>query len=133
MPQLTPYRLFISHAWDHNKNYYRLIELLEQTPFFKFHNYSVPAHDPLDTKFSLKRKLTDQMKPAQVVLVLAGMYANNREWIQYEIAEAKRMSKPIIAVRPWAQKRVPLGLQQVANRVHGFNATPIVSSIRYLA
>ncbi len=133
MPQLYPYRIFISHAWAYNEEYYRLEKLLNDYSYFDYRNYSVPQHDPLETKARLKQKLTDQINPVQVVVVLAGMYAAHSEWIQYEIEEAQRLYKPIIGVRPWAQERVPQIVQNSARVIHGFNAGPIVESIRELA
>ncbi|MCX6879343.1 MAG: hypothetical protein NTW21_36895 [Verrucomicrobia bacterium] len=42
MPQLYPYRLFISHAWAYNSEYYRLEKMFKDHPHFEFRNYSVP-------------------------------------------------------------------------------------------
>ena len=100
MPQLYPYRLFISHAWGYNDEYYKLEKMLVAYPNFEFRNYSVPEHDSFDTGASLTKKLLDRMNPAQVVIVLAGMYATHSKWIQFEIDEAKRLKKPIIGVKP---------------------------------
>lgn len=133
MPQLYPYRLFISHAWSYNTEYYRLEQMLTDYPNFEFRNYSVPKHDPLETSAELAVKLLHQMNPSQVVLVLAGMYAARSDWIQFEINEAKRMGKPIIGVRPWGQERIPQSLQVAASVMHGWNIGPIVASIRALA
>ena len=133
MPQLYPYRIFISHAWDYNEKYYRLEKMLDEYPNFHFRNYSVPKHDPFETGAQLTKKLRDQMEPVQVVIVLAGMYAAHSEWIGFEIDEAVRMRKPIIGIRPWNQERVPQKVQDAATVMHGWNAAPIVESIRALA
>lgn len=100
MPQLYPHRLFISHAWAHNDEYYKFESMLKQHRNFDFRNYSVPRHDPFETGTQLAKKLLDQMNPVQVVIILAGMYAAHRDWIQFEINEAKRLKKPIVGVRP---------------------------------
>jgi hypothetical protein len=133
MPQLYPYRIFISHAWDYNDEYYKLEKNLKEYPNFDFRNYSVPKHDPFDTGAQLTKKLLDQMEPVQVVLVLAGMYATKSDWIQFEITEAQRMGKPIIGIKPWGQERVPVIIQNSAKIIHGWNYGPIVESIRKLA
>ena len=133
MPQLYPYRLFISHAWGYNDEYYKLEKMLVAYPNFEFRNYSVPEHDSFDTGASLTKKLLDRMNPAQVVIVLAGMYATHSKWIQFEIDEAKRLKKPIICVKPWGQERIPQSIQDNAAIIHGWNVAPIVSSIRELA
>jgi hypothetical protein len=100
MPQLYPYRIFISHAWAYNADYYRLEKMLNDPPNFYFHNYSVPKHDPFDRTAQLKSKLLNQINPTQVVLIIAGMYAAYSNWIQFEIDEAKRLKKPIIGIKP---------------------------------
>ena len=133
MPQLYPYRLFISHAWSYNAEYYTLEQRLLEYPNFDFRNYFVPRHDPFETGTQLATKLLHQMNPTQVVIVLAGMYAAHSDWIQFEINEAKRMGKPIIGVRPWGQERIPQSLQDAATVMHGWNIGPIVDSIRALA
>lgn len=133
MPQLYPYRIFISHAWSYNEEYYRLVKGFTDFPNFDFRNYSVPEHDPFDTSAKLSKKLLDQMNPVQVVIVVAGMYAAYSDWIQYEIDEAVRLGKPIIGVRPWNQERVPTSVQNAATIMHGWNFGPIIQSIRDLA
>lgn len=133
MPQLYPYRIFISHAWKYDDEYYKLERMLKEFPYFEFRNYSVPQHDPFESSQKLAQKLLDQMNPTQVVIVLAGMYVNHSDWIQFEINEAKRMNKPIIGVRPWNQQRVPQAVESAAKVMHGWNTAPIVESIRQLA
>ena len=133
MPQLYPYRIFISHAWDYNDEYYKLEKMLKEYPNFEFRNYSVPKHDAFDTGAQLTKKLLDQMNPTQVVIILAGMYAAHSDWIQFEIDEAKRLGKAIIGVKPWGQERVPQSIQDAAKVIHGWNVGPIIASIRELA
>jgi MTH538 TIR-like domain (DUF1863) len=133
MPQLYPYRIFISHAWSYNEEYYRLVRLFDESPNFEYRNYSVPEHDPLETKQRLASKLLDQLNPVQVVVILAGMYAAHSDWIKFEIENARRMGKPIVGVKPWGQERVPQIVQDNSAAIHGFNAAPIVASIRQLA
>ena len=56
MPQLHRYRLFISHAWQYNADYHRLIEMLDEASNFIYANYSVPEHDPVDANNNTKLK-----------------------------------------------------------------------------
>ena len=85
MPPLKTYRLFISHAWTYNAEYYRLVSLLDNANNFSWRNYSVPEHDPADANNTskLKTALQNQMRPTQAVLIISGMYAAYSEWIQY--------------------------------------------------
>ena len=84
MPPLKTYDLFISHAWTYNDEYYRLIGLLDDASNFKYRNYSVPEHDPLGTRTGqqLWQALERQIRPVNCLLVLAGMYANHRDWMK---------------------------------------------------
>ncbi len=51
------YNIFISHAWRYSEDYYRLVEMLNNAPYFKWRNYSVPQHDPvLDPEDETDRK-----------------------------------------------------------------------------
>ncbi len=132
MPKLKTYRLFISHAWSHNAEYYRLQKLLDEAARFKFQNYSVPEHDPIDgsTTTALKNQLLRQIRPVNIVLILAGMYANHSDWIQFEIDSAKNLNKPIIGISPWGQRRKPLIVQDSVNEMVNWNTNSIVRAIR---
>lgn len=100
-------------------------------------NCSVPDHDALPDKTSkgLSEAMTRQISPAQVVIILAGMYAAHSGWIDYEIEEAKRMKKAIIGVRPWGQERVPVNVQEAAEecgRMVGWNSASVIQAVRDL-
>lgn len=131
MPSLKTYDLFISHSWDYNSEYYSLVEKLEQHSNFYFRNYSVPEHDALDTKTNtqLEEALYRQIKPVNVVIVLAGMYVNHRKWIQKEIEIAQYYNKPIIAIRPRGAERIPQELSDIANVIVNWNTDSIVEAI----
>ncbi len=59
--------------------------------------------------------MTRQISPAQVVIIVGGMYAARSDWIDYEISEARRMNKTIIGVAPWGQERIPLNGQNASS------------------
>ncbi len=136
MPALKTYDLFVSHAWTYNQAYYKLIDLLDTAPNLYFRNYSVPSHDPvLDPNSSygrdkLTRALDAQIRPVNCVVIISGMYATYRYWIDKEIEIAKRYSKPIIGLVPWGQLRTPLNVQRAASEMVRWNASSIVSAIR---
>ncbi len=132
MPKLRTYHVFISHAWEHHDDYDRLVDMLDQAPNFSWKNYSVPEHDPLDAdnQTELEEELREQIRPVHIVIVLSGMYAAYREWIQKEIDLAQEMGKPIIGVKPWGQERIPEVVQQAAEEIVGWNTDSIVRAIR---
>lgn len=128
------YNLFISHAWDYNDEYYRLVNMLNEATNFEWKNYSVPEHDPFDEEEDLKEALKKQIRPASAVLILAGIYANYSKWIKFEVEFSELISKPIIVVKPWGQERTPAYLQEIAgkpgNTIVGWNIESIVTAIR---
>jgi hypothetical protein len=136
MPALKTYDLFISHAWAYNDAYYRLQGLLQAAPYFQFRNYSVPTHDPLVDpgtligKARLTQMLDAQIRPVNCVLVIAGMYATHKYWIQKEIELAQSYRKPIIGLVPWDQERVPLDVQLAASEMASWSTSSIVDAIR---
>lgn len=99
MPELKTYDLFISHVWRRTENseYYRLVYLLKDAPYFSWRNYSVPEHDPLGTRTDseLRAALDRQIRPVNCFIIVAGMYVNFRKWIQEEFEIAQRYDKPI--------------------------------------
>ena len=134
MPELKTYDLFVSHAWkrEENSEYYRFVKLLNEASWFKWRNYSVPEHDPLDikTRRELQEKLTNQIRPVNAFVLLAGMYYHYRDWIQFELGVANDFSKPIILVRPRGQERIPVELTDIAGPPIGWNTDSIVKAIR---
>jgi len=131
MPKLKSYGVFISHAWDHTPEYNKLERMLNKAKRFKWRNCSVPKSDPLHAKTDaeLESELRDQIRPANVIIVIAGMYINNREWIQKEIDIALEMEKKIIAIKPHGALKVPTDVQQVAPLL-SWQTPQIIDAIR---
>lgn len=136
MPSLYDYRIFISHAWKYGDDYIRLVNLLDAAPYFHYFNYSAPEQKPLFpsgtpyTSSDIARKITDKIRPAQITLVISGMYAAYSDWMQYEIDESHRMRMPVIGIMPRGQERVPLYVRDRVDVLVGWNTSSIVSAIR---
>ena len=134
MPTLHTYRIFISHAWKYNEEYHRLIKFLNDAPNFKYANYSVPKHDPVDAgnNKKLADELKQQIRPVEVVIILGGMYVTYSDWIQFEIDFSTNLRKPILGVKPWGAQVMPKAVQDAADEIVGWNTNSIVSAIRRL-
>ena len=135
MPKLKRYRIFITHAWIHNDSYYRLINMLNSTTNFHYENYSVPEHKPLETrtKRELTQALSNQIRPVNIIIILAGMYVNYREWIDKEINIARELNKPIIGIQPRGSQRTPQIIREVSKTIVGWNTQSIINAIRRYA
>jgi len=132
MPTLKTRSLFISHAWNYDAHYERVVEWFNNAPNFYWKNYSVPQYNACSqtTTAGLMTCLTNQMSPTQGIIILSGMYAAHSGWIDYEINEAIRMNKTIIGVRPWGQERTPVKVQNAAHVMVNWNSASIIQAVR---
>jgi hypothetical protein len=126
--------IFISHAWRYNSHYNTVKGWFDDAAYFYWKNCSVPSDDALPDKTSkgLSAGMSRQISPAQVVVILAGMYASHSAWIEYEINEAVRMGKKIIGVKPWGQERIPKIVQDNADVMVGWNSASVIQAARDL-
>ena len=133
------FNLFISHSWAYSNAYANLLGLLDAAPRFNYRDYSVPKNDPIHTTGTdreLAEAIQRQMSPCHVVLIMAGVYVNYSKWINKEIRIAKNNflnSKPILAIRPWAQTNISSVVSDAADAIVFWNTSSIVTKIRELA
>lgn len=134
MPSLFSYRLFISHAWKYSDRYRRVINFLDAANNFSYINYSVPEDRAFDTMAAnqLKEELRQQIRPAQVVVIVGGMYIAHSDWIQFEIDYAKSLGKPILGIRPWGAQVMPRAVSEAADEIVNWSTSSIVAAIRRL-
>lgn len=64
--------------------------------------------------------------------IAAGMYVSYSDWIDYEIRTAAAMGKPILAVKPWGNERLPQIVQDSATLTVGWNSDSVVKGIKIL-
>lgn len=130
MPRLRPYRIFISHCWDYSDDYYRLVSILDDTPYFDWENVSVPEHDPILNSRALEKELRNQIRPAHALLLIAGMEVPRRDWIDFEIRFARRIGTPIIGILPRGSVQLPKIVSRASSEIVGWNRDSIVTAIR---
>jgi len=132
--------IYICHSWSYTADYNKLVALLNDRGYFSFKNYSVEKDDPLkissktnsEYEEKLKEKIKEQMRPCQVVLVIAGKYVTYSDSIQLEIDAATELNKPIIAIRPFGAGQVSSVAENAADKLVSWNADSIVEAIREL-
>lgn len=132
MPALRTYNIFISHAWAYRDEYHRLVALLNAAPNFQWANYSVPDHDPLagGSSAKLKAELNNQMRFAQVVVAMAGVYATHSDWMQEEFDIAKNFGRPIIGVYLFGSQRASAVVQKNADEMVNWSTASVVDAVR---
>ena len=76
------------------------------------------------------------MQSCGIVIVLAGASASYSKWIDKEIKIAKsgfRKQKPILAIKPWGNKKISSAVKKNADSIVEWNTEKIVSAIKELA
>jgi hypothetical protein len=123
-------RIFISHSWRYDKDYWSLIKKFE-TYNFDYYNHSIPQEKAIDevARQKIENAIRNKILYCSNVLVLGGSYANNY-WIKKEVEIAKQLNKKVIAIRPWNGNSIPKYLDDAADRVVGFNAKTIIEEIK---
>ncbi len=101
---------FASHSWTHRRHRDGLHAILQ--PWVRgldFQDYSISRAHPLnaDTDPELARELCGIIYRMDALLIMAGMYANNSPWMQFEINAAFAYGVPIIPILANGQMRVP--------------------------
>lgn len=125
--------IFISHSWAYSDSYNRLIEMLNDAPYFEFRDYSVPKDNPIHNAGSDKElydAIKVQIQRAGVVIILAGVYASYSKWINKEIEIAKLLNKPIVAVEYWGAEKTSAKVKDNAAKIAKWNSSSIVGAIR---
>jgi len=133
MPELKLYSLFISHSWTYGDAYDRLVEMLEGHPYFHWRDYSVPKDDPIHnapTAAKLEEAIREQMRHASCVLIMAGKYSTYSKWINREIAIAKELGKPILAITPWGAEQISTVVADAADEIVKWQSSSIVDAVR---
>jgi hypothetical protein len=131
MSKDQPYRIFVSHAWHPHDDYTRLFEYLGDAKDFFYVNLSTPDVPPTDaSRIGIEAALTRQIGPAEVVIILGGLYDAHKDMVELQMAIAKKHGKPIIGLRPSGSQVVPKAIQHRANDVVVWSERTIVDAIK---
>lgn len=134
MPKIRTRNLFISHSWKYASCYYRLKNLLNNKPYFRYKDYSIPLDDPINNaknRNELYQAIKYKIKPSQVILIMAGVYSTYSNWIQKELKIAKNdFNKPVIAICPWGAEKISIPVQESSDAIVNWNTKSIVDQIR---
>jgi antiphage defense system Thoeris ThsB-like protein len=126
-------KIFISYYYDKDKTLKRLLNAWSKNDKFEIEFEDMSADVSLDTKTDkgLGKELTRRIKKSDIVLVLVGNKTYSRKWVKYEIKEAVRLSKPIVAVKQSRDHISPAELKGVgANWVYGFRAQKVSDALK---
>lgn len=129
--QQDPVRLFVSHVFEPSEDYYRVFEYLESSHNFYYRNCSDPEKKPAPEREAMKDELRRQISLAEVVIVPAGQYAQNREWIDFQLNCAKGLEKPVVVMEFFGVKqKIPVQLEALGDEIVEWNERSIADAIR---
>jgi hypothetical protein len=128
----NPIRVFVTHAFMAHPDYHRVFEYLETASNFFYVNCGDPDGVPqTGGREALREALRNQIKQAEVVLVLSSLYEENRDWVTYQMDVAEAMDLPIVAIEPFGGLgKVPPDVAKRAAEVVGWNDRTIVDATR---
>lgn len=129
-------KIFISYYYDKDKTLKRLLSAWSKNDRFdiEFDDTSADISLKTTTDDELGRELTNRISKSDMVLVLIGNKTHSRKWVKYEINEAIRLKKPIVAVKQSRDHISPKELKGVgASWVYGFRAKKVSHAIKNIS
>ena len=128
--QQNPVRLFVSHAFEPSDDYHRVFEYLESSHNFYYRNCSDPDRQ-LNTREEMRDELRRQINLAEVVIVPAGLYQQQREWVDFQLNCAQGLEKPVIVLEVFGLKeKLPVQLEALSDEIIEWNERSIADAIR---
>jgi hypothetical protein len=124
--------IFISHSWKYDQDYITLVSLLKERGYFSFKNYSIPEENQIEgNRQKVWDEITSSIQWSSIVILIAGVYASYSDSIVKEINIARRLGKPILAVKPYGND-YSSNLTDKADKTVNWNTESIVQAIREL-
>jgi hypothetical protein len=131
MSESNPIRIFVTHMFSDHTDYFRVFEYLESASNFFYVNCSKPDDIPgSGGQDAIREKLLEQIRSAEIMVVVSTMFAENVRLITFEMDAAQAAGIPLIALEPFGGGTVPAEIQARAAEVVGWNERNIVDSIR---
>ena len=101
MSENNPIRVFVTHTFTESDDYLRVFEFFESVDRFYYINVSKPENIPSDGGLeAIKDELISQIKQSEAFVVIADVYAQKTDLVQYmmDVAEANNIG--MIAIKP---------------------------------
>ena len=102
MSENNPIRVFATHTFEETDDYLRVFEFLESADRFYYLNISKPENlpDSIDPQ-AIKDELIAQIKQAEAMFVLPGLYDANPDVVRFMMDAADINNIGKIVVRPF--------------------------------
>ena len=115
------YNLIITNGIDKNNEYGQFTEKLYSKVDFRWKESISGAYATAGDEF---------YKKVDRIIMLAGLYNDNKELFEDLLTAAKKYEIPIVLVRPFGLEEVPEILEENAATIVGWNANFIIDSVK---
>ena len=115
------YNLIISNGIDQKNEYGQFTEKLFSKVDFLWKESISGSYEHASEKFYSK---------VDRIILLAGLYNNNKELFNHLVTASEKYDIPIVLVRPQGLEEVPLELEEKAATIVGWNANCIIDAIK---
>ena len=115
------YNLIITNGIDENNEYAQFTEKLYSKAEFLWKESISGSYANAGESFYQK---------VDIIILLAGLYNNNKELFNDLLKAAEEYEIPIVLVRPMGLEEVPEVLEEKAATIVGWNANCIIDSIK---
>ena len=134
MPENDPYRIYITHLFQDNEDYQRVIEYLESRENFFYLNSSNPEGMPADGgSDAIKEAYRDQIAPAEVVIMPVAIFDANPDLVRFQMGVAKATRKPILAIQSFGETvAIQKEVIDSSDDVIEWNDRTLISAIKLL-
>ena len=132
MYENNPIRVFTTHSFEESDDYLRVFEFLESVEHFYYLNVSKPENLPaMGGAQAIREELIKQIKGAEAMFVLASLFEQNRELVNFmmKVAEANKIK--MIAIKPFGgvQETPPELLERCAEAIE-WNDRELADSLK---
>ena len=115
------YNLIITQGFDKNNEYGQFTEKLYSKVEFRWKESISGSYATAGEGF---------YKKVDRIIMLAGLYNDNKELFEDLLDASKKYAIPIVLVRPYGLEEVPEVLEENAATIVGWNANCILDSIK---
>lgn len=129
--QKNPVRLFVAHLWSEDQDYHRIFEYLESATNFFYLNTSAPDRRPAGDREAQRDELRRQINEAELVIIPATLYRQNRDLAEFQQHCAKAFDKPVIVLEPFGgSDTIPPAVQELADELVQWDQRQLVDAIK---
>ena len=132
MSEGNPISIYVTHMFTDHPDYHRVFEYLESASNFFYKNCSNPADIPAaGGQDAIRETLLQQIRSAEIVVVVSTMFTENRSLITFEMDAAGAAEIPLLALEPFGgMGKVPAEVEARCAEVVGWNERLMVDAIR---